>query len=110
MKAGDFDRRLQVMRSGLLDDGYQIGRSDFVPFGAPIAASRPDILADEKFMSGTLIATHETRFRVRSSTFTRGISPSDKLICEGRTYAIVGIKEVERRFTIIELTCMAQVL
>ena len=110
MKAGDFDRRVQVMRSGILDDGNQMSRIEFLPLGTPIAASRPDILADEKFMSGTLIATHETRFRVRSSTFTRGILPSDKLMFEGRTYAIVGIKEVERRFTIIELTCMAQVL
>lgn len=110
MKAGDFDRRVQVMRSGLLDDGNQNIRMEFLPFGQAIAASRPDILADEKFTSGTLIAIHQTRFRVRCSTFTRGILPSDRLVCEGLTYAIVAIKEVERRFTIIEITCLAQVL
>jgi len=64
----------------------------------------------EKLASGILIATLETRFRVRSSTFTRGILPSDRLISEGRTFAIVGIKELEGRFAIIEFTCTAQVL
>ena len=110
MKAGDFDRRVQVMRSGLLDDGYQTSAGEFLRHGTPIAASRRDVSDGEKLASGTLIATLDTRFRVRSSTFTRGILPSDRLVCDGRTFAIVGIKELEGRFAIIELTCTAQVL
>jgi hypothetical protein len=38
-----------------------------------------------------------TRFRVRWSTFTAGITPKDRLICEGVEYDITGIKDIGRR-------------
>lgn len=45
-----------------------------------------------------------TRFQVRYSAFTAGIRETDRLTCEGRTYAILGIKELGRRVG-LELTC-----
>ena len=38
-----------------------------------------------------------SRFRIRSSEFSRGLAAKDRLICEGRTYAIIGIKEIGRK-------------
>jgi hypothetical protein len=37
------------------------------------------------------------RFTVRWSPFTAGISPKDRLTCEGVEYDITGIKEIGRR-------------
>ena len=110
MKASDFDRRVQLLRAGLLDDGYQAGPGEFLRYGAPIAAARRDVSDGEKLASGTVLATLDTRFRVRSSAFTRGILPTDRLISDGRTFAILGVKEVEGRFAMIEITCTARVL
>ena len=110
MKASDFDRRVQVLRSGLVDDGYQTAEGEYRNYGSAIAASRRDISDGEKLASGAVLASLDTRFRVRSSAFTRCILPSDRLRSEGRIFEILGIKEVEGRFALIEITCTARVL
>jgi len=45
---------------------------------------------------------------VRYSTFTAGLTPADRLVYGGTTYDISGIKELEGRKRIFEITAAAR--
>lgn len=97
MKTGKLDRRLQILRAELIDDGHQERRGDYVAYGSPIWASLRDVSDSERFAGDTVHARLTTRFQVRSSSFSRGIEPTDRLECEGRIYGIVGVKQIGRK-------------
>ena len=105
--AGALDRRVQFRRATLSDDGFGAVET-FANLGAPVSAHKRDISDGEKFRAGEVAAHLTTRFQVRSSAFTRGITPKDVLVCEGRTYNIFGIKELEGRKRLLEITAGAR--
>lgn len=104
MQAGALDRQVQFLRAGRVDDGLQKKTGPFLPHGGKIWASKRDVSDSERFAAGSITAGMMTRFQVRWSSFTASIRETDRLSCEGRTYAIVGIKELGRRVG-FELTC-----
>jgi SPP1 family predicted phage head-tail adaptor len=104
--AGDLDRRVQFRRATLTDTGYGLVES-FANHGTPVWAHRRDVSDGERWRAGEVQAHITARFRVRSSAFTRDLSPKDRLICEGRVYDISGIKELDRRRT-LEITAAAR--
>jgi head-tail adaptor len=95
MDAGRLDRWLQFQRSTLTDDGFGMVET-WADHGHPVWGSKSDLSDAERFRNGMSDAEMVSRFRVRSSAFSRGLTPKDRLTCEGRTYAIIGIKEVGR--------------
>lgn len=97
MQAGQLDRRVQFLRAALVDDGYQTAPGPYTAHGAPVWAAKVEVSDAERFRAGTVEPVITTRFQVRWSAFTAGIERSDRLTCEGREYAIVGIKELGRR-------------
>ena len=97
MDAGKLDRRVQFMRASSFDDGLQVRPSGFVPEGGRVWASRRPVSDGERFRAGQVGSAITDRFQVRYSTLTAGITTADRLVCEGRTYAIAGIKEIGRR-------------
>lgn len=97
MKAGKLDRRVQFTRAAIIEDGYQERLGQYAPLGSPVWASKRDISDSERFQAGGYGENVQTRFQVRWSSFTSGIQKRDRLICEGREYGIVGIKEIGRR-------------
>lgn len=104
MQAGNLDRRVQFLRAATEDDGYQTRPGPYVRHGAAVWASKRDVSDGERFAAGTITAGMMTRFQVRWSPFTAGIRETDRLECEGSTYAILGIKEIGRREG-LEMTC-----
>ena len=96
MQAGKLDRRIQFLRAAQVDDGLTISEV-WAVHGSPIWASRQDVSDGEKARSGMTMATVMARFTVRSSLFTRSITARDRLTEGGRTFEIVGIKEIGRR-------------
>lgn len=96
MSGSRLDRRVQFERHGQSDDGYT-KRDVWAAEGAPVWASKVDISDAERWAAGQIQASVTTRFRVRSSPFTRSWTPKDRLVCEGQSYGIVGIKEIGRR-------------
>jgi head-tail adaptor len=96
MDAGALDRRLQVLRAVLVDDGFASAPGVPAVIGTVWAAKR-DVSDGERFKDGAADAGITTRFQVRWSEFAAGIRASDTLRCEGRTYGIAGIKEIGRR-------------
>lgn len=95
--AGTLDRRVQFMRAGQIDDGIQTRPGGFAMHGSKVWASKTPISDGERFRAGQVGTSVTDRFRIRYSSFTAGITTADRLVCEGRTYAITGIKEVGRR-------------
>ena len=96
---GSMDRRIQFRRATLVNDGFTTslqwdadnpGNDNH---GSPVWAQKTDVSDGERWRAGEVQAQITTRFLVRYSTFTAAITPKDRLVCEGLTYDIHGIKE-----------------
>jgi head-tail adaptor len=96
MQAGQMDRRVRFERATLTDDGVAMTEV-WAPHGAPIWAAKAEISDGERWRAGEVAAHVTTRFRVRWSAFAAGITAKDRLVCEGRTFDITGVKEIGRR-------------
>lgn len=108
VEAGKLDRRIQFQRFTLTDDGF--GQVEaFANLGSPIAAGKRDVSDGERMRAGEVSAQITSRFHVRSSAFTRDLTPADRLVYEGKTYNIYGIKELEGRKRLLEITAGARV-
>jgi SPP1 family predicted phage head-tail adaptor len=106
LSAGKLNRRVQFQRATLVDNSLEQVET-FADHGDPVAASKTDLSDGEKWRAGEVAAHISTRFIIRSSAFTRGLTPKDRLTCEGRSYDIVGIKERDRRVS-LEITAAAR--
>lgn len=106
MRAGTLDCRVQFERYTGRHDGYQVVE-EWGLHGPRRWASRRDISDAERLAAGWIEATLASRFVVRSSAFTRDLNAKDRLICEGLTFDIVGIKEIGRRDR-LEITAVAR--
>jgi SPP1 family predicted phage head-tail adaptor len=108
MNAGNLDRRVQFQRAVLVDGGLSMV-AQWANHGGPVAAAKRDISDAERWRAGEVQATVTTRFTIRWSAFAADLTPADRLIHEGRTFDIAGIKEVpdgRRRF--LEITAAAR--
>jgi SPP1 family predicted phage head-tail adaptor len=105
--AGKLDRRVQFQRATTSDDGFTQVET-FANHGSPVWAEKTEVSDAERWRAGEVAASITCRFRVRYSAFSAGITPKDRLTCEGRTYDISGIKEIERREG-FEITAAARV-
>lgn len=105
--AGRLDRRIQFQRAGKVDDGLQVTEA-WANHGAQIWAGRKDVSDAERAQAGWIEATVASRFTVRSSVFTRGLTAKDRLICDALIFDITGIKEVGRR-DLLEITAVARI-
>lgn len=108
MSASKLDRRIKIMRAELIDDGYGNVTGEFEPIGT-IWANRSDIKDGEKFAAGQVSSDLTTRFTVRNSGFSRGITPADRIHHAGLDWNITGIKEsADGRLQFFELTATAR--
>lgn len=106
MRAGLLDRRIQFMRAVEEDNGLEV-KQVFESHGARIWGSRKDVSDGERAVAGWIEATLASRFVIRSTGFTRGITAKDRLVCDGQSYDITGIKEIGRRLW-LEITGIAR--
>ena len=90
------DRRVTIQRATLTDDGFSTGPSAWVTV-ATVAASKSEISDAERSASQALGAVATTRFVIRYSLAVADVNPKDRLVCEGRTYDVSGVKEPGRR-------------
>ena len=100
------DRRVQFERYTATDDGFGVVET-WAAHGSPVPAERRDVSDAERMRANEVQAHITSRFRVRSSAFTRDLSPKDRLTCEGLVYDISGIKQLDRRRT-LEITAAAR--
>lgn len=105
---GLLDRRVQFRRATLADDGYGMAET-WANHGTPVWASRRDVADGERWRAGEVAASMTTRFVVRCSAFTAGLTPKDRLTCEGVEFDILGIKQTPERRRHFEITAVARV-
>ena len=106
MHRGMLDRRVQIQRATMADDGYS-SVEEWGDAGPVLWASRKDASDGERFQSQMSLSELMTRFVVRSDDFTRTISSDDRLVTEGRTFHVLGVKELGRNDW-LEITASAQ--
>lgn len=107
MSAGKLDRRIQFRRYTMTDDGFSQVEA-WADHGSPVWASKQDLSDGEKMRAGEVSASLTARFEVRSSDFSRALTPKDALTYRGVTYEIFGIKEIGRN-RMLEITAGAEV-
>lgn len=103
--AGKMDRRITLRRKDVTNTGLGVIEA-WGDIGT-IWAGRKDVSDGEKMAAGGVMATLAARFVVRSSELTRGLTPKDALIEGGKTFQIMGIKELDRR-GYLEITAEAR--
>lgn len=97
MKGVNLDRRVQFLRSVMVDDGFQTRPGPYVPFGPPTWAHKNQISDGERFRANSTFQDMTARFQVRYSEAAASITSSDRLLCEGVLYGVGGVKEIGRR-------------
>ncbi len=107
MGAGKYDHIIQFQRFVLNDDGFQQVET-WSDYGDPQRAERKDASDAEKVQASGLVASITSRFVIRSSTFTRTLTPKDRLTHEGATFEIFNIKKIGRRHD-LEVTTGARI-
>ena len=107
MTAGSLDRQIQLQRYTTSDDGFGAVEA-WADHGFPVWAKKTDLSDGERLRASEVSASITTRFLVRWSSFTAGLTPKDRLTSEGRTYNIFGIKEGTGRRQWLEITASAR--
>ncbi|WP_010140292.1 head-tail adaptor protein [Oceanicola sp. S124] len=104
VNAAALRRQIQITRSVEIGhDGLQ-QTFEWQPFGPTLRASRTDVSDAEKMHAWGQEHLLVSRFVVRATAFTRSIQHTDRLVCDGRTFVLDGIKEVPGRRPFLELT------
>jgi SPP1 family predicted phage head-tail adaptor len=107
MAAGTLDRIIQIRRPVLVDDGFaQVEVYKVLP--DRLFANFVDVSDSERLRASQVQSILTSRFQVRYSSFTRSITPKDQIVFELRIYDIVGIKEMQGRRRMIEITAAAR--
>ncbi|OLP56667.1 phage head-tail joining protein [Rhizobium rhizosphaerae] len=107
LNSSQLDRRITIQRATTAVDGFNEAIEAWSDI-ATIWAKRRDVSDSAKIeflAAGQIGSFAAARFTVRSSTLTRTITPVDRMIHDGRVWAINGVKEADegrRRF--IEIT------
>lgn len=93
MEAGKLDRRITIERFTATTD--EVGGETQAWTGvAEVWAAVEPISDGERWRAAEVAASVTTRFRIR---WGQGVTVEDRIGYDGRTYDIVGVKEIGRR-------------
>ena len=106
MTSSKLDRKVTIQRATLEDDGF--GQVEVWADIGTVSAHKRDVSDSERWQASQVQAQITTRFTVRFSSLTRDIDARDRLICDHRTYNIVGVKETDQRRRFLEITATAR--
>jgi SPP1 family predicted phage head-tail adaptor len=106
LQAGKLDRRICIKRNYPTKDGYNADVDDWREL-ATVWAARLNISDGERFRAGETMATLSARFQIRWSPSVADVDPRDRIVFEGRTFDIAGVKELGRREG-LEITAAAR--
>lgn len=104
--AGQLDRKVTIQRFTSVPNEFNEPVETWADFFT-CRAMRRDVSDGEKFAAGQVGSSLRSRFTVRSSSETRTVTPTDRLVHEGDTWSIHGVKEAnEGRHKFIEITAV----
>lgn len=108
MGAGSFDRRIRLERARTVDDGFTSGEVAGWSLLGEVWAEVVAFSDGERWRASQVQSHVTSRFRVRWSRLTAGLSGADRIVHEGRAYNIAGLKEAkDGRRRVIEITASA---
>lgn len=96
MDAGKLDRRITIERYGVTYNADNEPTEGFTAL-ATVWASVEYASDGEKARAAEVAATVSVRFQIRYSSMVKDVNPKDRVIYEGKTFDIVGVKELGRR-------------
>jgi SPP1 family predicted phage head-tail adaptor len=94
--AGRLDRRVTLLRAVTTTDEFNSPVSTWTEL-ATVAASKEDVSDAERVRAQQVGASLTTRFQIRYSSRVADIDAGDRLTCEGWTFDIKSVKELDRR-------------
>lgn len=106
MLAGKLDRRVTLRRFTSSTDGFNNPVETWADL-ATVWAAVEFVRDGERFRSGEVGASQMIRVQIRYSAQVAGIDAKDRLMFDGREYAVNGVKELGRRVG-LELTATAR--
>ena len=108
LNAASLTRRIQVQRATGTPDGYGGTIDTWADHGSPIFARRRDLSDAERMTGGAWDNRLMTRFVLRATAFARGIRRTDRIVHEGVTFEIDGIKEIPDSRAFLEITAWTE--
>ncbi len=96
MLAGKLDRRLILQRDRAENDPLAEGAERWTTVATVWAAYMP-VSDGERQRASETSAVIDCRFHIRRTSKVRDASPKWRAIFEGRTFNIVGVKEIDRK-------------
>jgi SPP1 family predicted phage head-tail adaptor len=97
MEAGRYDRLIQIQRYTVTKNAANEDEQTWGSHGTERAASRTPISDGERFRADEIGSQASVRFRTRWDEFSGDVNTKDRILCEGKTYEIIGTKEIGRR-------------
>lgn len=97
MRASNLDRSIIIQRATDARDSFNnpvaVSWNDLIR----VRASKKDISDGERIAAQEVGADITMRFQVRWSRTIATVTPKDRILFEGKTYGILGVKELGRR-------------
>jgi SPP1 family predicted phage head-tail adaptor len=106
MYAGRLDQRIVIQRAVTSADDFNQPVETFATLATIWAAAVP-VSDGERMQSGQTLANKMIRFTIRYSSDVADVDPRDRIVFDGRTYDIAGVKEIGRREG-LEITATAR--
>lgn len=97
MKPEIFDRTITIERFTATQDEGSGEEVQTWSTLATVQASKKDVSDRERIAAAEVAADITTRFQIRWDSSVADVNPKDRLVYEGKTYDIVGVKELGRR-------------
>lgn len=106
MRAGHLNRRITIARRSGTANAFNEPGETWTTV-TTVWASMTPISDGERTRAGETLAQKAARFVIRYSTTTSSVDPRDRLIFDGATYDINGVKEISPN-EYLELTATAR--
>jgi len=106
MRAGRLDRRIVIQRAISSADAFNQPVETFSTLATVWAEAIP-VNDGERMKAGQTLADKMIRFTIRYSSTVDNVDPRDRIVFDGRTYDIAGVKEIGRREG-LEITATAR--
>lgn len=100
--SGALDRKIEIQRATSATDGFGGLQKTWSKLVSAWAAFYP-VSDGEKWRAGKVEATETARFTVRYNRVLAGVTGADRLLFDGKTWQIIGTKEIGRAMW-IEIT------
>lgn len=96
IRSGEMDRRIKFQRATVAPNEFNEPVETWSD-RARVWAKYTPVSDGERFRAGERAAEVLARFLIRWSSQVASVSPKDRIVFDGRVYAITNVKEIGRR-------------